>query len=83
MANEDFERLEGRRLVLDQPYVPTKADNQRAWAAIEPLLRKADCKGVRYEILTARAQAAAPSVTEVFIRYLVRKGCLKVRPDAK
>jgi hypothetical protein len=75
-----IDRLEGRRLVIAEPYSADSDDNRKAWEAIAPLLAKGGERGARYEFLVGAASKASSSVGKRFVAYLVRMGKLRVLP---
>ena len=67
-------RLEGKRLRHAKPYQPSKADNQKAWSAVERQLDAAGDRGALYESLIGAARKVSSSVGPGFVDYLVRNG---------
>jgi hypothetical protein len=71
MTSSPADCFAGTRLVLGAAYAPAAPDGARAWAAVEPLLRKAGEKGVCYARAPNFRAALAltlllPSVTALF-----------------
>lgn len=78
--NKMADNLEGRRIILLKEARPTASDNGKAYAAVAPLLQAAGSAGVPYETVSAKARAAAPSVGQGFVSYMVRRGVFGIAP---